>query len=369
MENKLFLEENLQKQQALLHELQFRDKIKSSEYHYAIGFEFDGFFDEQELIKDFFEKIHFLSRELEFSTFKLGISWPEIEDAQKSHLKHSIQTSLIEMISTKLGKALSMDLPDLEFLIDFNKKLVFVRVNPVFVRGNYCKYSREIAQTEFFCNKCRGVGCWYCQGTGHFSKESVEELLGKILVPAFGGKLAVLHGAGREDMDVLMLGKGRPFIVEVLMPFKRSADLSKLSNEINSKFKDKISVNFFRVVSHSEVSVLKDSFHDKVYAALVAADTDADFANISLNKKIAVSQKTPTRVQKRRAGLERQKEVTLLRIGEISKKEFVLVMRTSHGTYVKEFISGDNGRTSPSISSLLSSHCTCKLLDVLEVCD
>jgi tRNA pseudouridine synthase 10 len=197
----------------------------------------------------------------------------------------------------------------------------------------------------------------------------VEELISRVLVPSFGGKLSVLHGAGREDMDVLMLGKGRPFIAEILMPFKRSADLVKLCNEINSCFKGRISVSLSGFVSQADVSLLKDSFHDKIYAALVSSDTDVDFSKIPLNQKIIVSQKTPLRVEKRRARLERQKEVTVIRVGEISKKEFVLVLRTSHGTYVKEFISGDNCRTLPSISSMVSSHCSCRLLDVLEVCE
>ena len=37
--------------------------------------------------------------------------------------------------------------------------------------------------------------------------------------------------------------------------------------------------------------------------------------------------------------------------------------------YVKEFISGDNRRTDPSITSLLGTHCECMLLDVVEVCE
>ena len=35
-----------------------------------------------------------------------------------------------------------------------------------------------------------------------------------------------------------------------------------------------------------------------------------------------------------------------------------------HGTYVKEWISGDEDRTSPSLAKLLGVSCTCRVLDV-----
>jgi len=369
MANKVNLSPTLSREEELLHELQFRDKVKSAEYHYAVGFEFDGFFEENKLVAEFYEKIRFLSKEFEFESFKLGVSWPPgVVDSAKSHLKFAIQTGLMNKLQEEMKKKMTIYYPDLEFLIDFNKKLVLVKLNPVYIRGKYCKYSREIAQTEFFCNKCRGKGCWYCQNTGHFSIDSVEQLIGKILTPAFGAKLAILHGAGREDMDVLMLGEGRPFIAELLLPAKRTFDIKKLEGEINLKYKGKISVNSLEFVTHDAVCDLKDTHHDKVYAALVHSDKKVDFSKLKIGEKMIVMQKTPTRVAKRRADLTREKEVNLVRVGEITSKEFVLILQTSHGTYVKEFISGDNAKTKPSISSIVGANCSCTLLDVLAIC-
>ncbi|MFA5931563.1 MAG: tRNA pseudouridine(54/55) synthase Pus10 [archaeon] len=364
----LNLDESLVRDEKLIHELKFRDKIKSAEYHYSVDFAFDGFF-EDELIKALFEKIKLLSKEIEFNSFKLGCSWPEVGETEKVRLKTYLQGTLVKMIETDLGKKVELNNNDLDFLIDFNKKLVFVRIRSVYVIGNYCKNSREIAQTEFFCNKCRGRGCWYCNSTGHFSSESVEQLIAKVMIPAFDGKLLILHGAGREDMDVLMLGKGRPFIAEILLPMKRTVDLKEIEEKINSEFKGKISVNSLKMCLVNDVSQLKNAFHDKVYAALVTSDAVFDFSKLETNKTIIVKQNTPTRVEKRRALMERNKEVTILRVGKITEKEFVLVLRTSHGTYVKEFISGDEGKTDPSISKIVGAYCMCKLLDVLEICE
>lgn len=364
----LTLTDSLKNYEKLLHELAFRDKVKSAEYHFATSFDFDGFF-EDNLIEILFSKIKEVLGEIEFSTFRLGVSWPQaMDDAQKSHLKFSVQTELINKIETDLNKKIDASLPDAYFLIDFIKKLVLVKIRPVYVVGNYCKYSREIAQTEYFCNKCRGAGCWYCNNTGHFSDESVEQLVTKSFVNHFGAKLLIMHGAGREDLDVLMLGKGRPFVAEIVMPKKRVADLKKIESEINLECKGKININSLDFCDLPKVSAVKDAFHDKIYTAFVVCNDKFDLNDLKLNEEISVSQYTPSRVEGRRAKMERQKKVTLLNAVKISDKELVLTLKTSHGTYVKEFISSDHNKTKPSISSMLKCNCTCALLDVEEIC-
>ncbi len=362
------IEFSLSEQQQALHELQFRDRVKSAQYHYSKSFEFGESIlaSLSGIIRTFCS----LSKNFEFDSFKVGVSWPKIVgEEEKDGLRKSFQLKLTNAVALKLNKSKDFSNPDAEFLVDFNKKAVFLRVKPVYVFGYYCKYSREIAQTEYFCNKCRGKGCWYCKDTGHFCKESVEQLLGRIIVPKFKAKLMILHGAGREDMDVLMLGKGRPFIVEILAPKKRTGNLLELEEKINSKYKGKISVANLRFALPGEVSVVKDLLHDKIYDAFVVCDSGFDLPKIKLNEKIEVIQSTPARVAKRRADLERKKEVIVLEVEKISSREFIIKLRTSHGTYVKEFISGDEGRTKPSISSILGINCSCVLLDVVEICE
>ena len=364
----LTLTDSLERYASLLHELQFRDKVKSADYHFATPFDFDGFF-ESDLVAILFNKVKDVLGEIEFSSFKLGVSWPQImDDAQKSHLKFSVQTELINKIEKDLGKKVDFSFPDAEFLVDFPKKLVLVRIRPLYVAGNYCKYSREIAQTEYFCNKCRGAGCWYCKNTGHFSSESVEQLITESFLKTFEAKLLIMHGAGREDLDVLMLGNGRPFVAELVMPKKRNADLKLIEEKVNEKNKDKLALNSLAFCDVSNVSLVKDSLHDKVYCAFVVCNDKFDLKDLILNEEISVAQKTPTRVERRRANLERQKKVTILNAVKISEKELVLTLKTSHGTYVKEFISSDRGKTNPSISLMLKTNCTCALLDVMEIC-
>ena len=44
-----------------------------------------------------------------------------------------------------------------------------------------------------------------------------------------------------------------------------------------------------------------------------------------------------------------------------------LEIRAQHGTYIRELVSGDEGRTDPSLSSLVGSPCKVEVLDVLNL--
>ena len=93
----------------------------------------------------------------------------------------------------------------------------------VFVEGRYRKLSRDLPQTVFFCPECKGhprrrKGCARCEGFGKLTRDSVQELIGWVLGAAFKTRKNKFHGAGREDVNVRMLGAGRPFVMEFLNP-------------------------------------------------------------------------------------------------------------------------------------------------------
>ena len=63
---------------------------------------------------------------------------------------------------------------------------------------------------------------------------SVEEVIATELMRESGGTSHALHGMGREDVDARMLGRGRPFIVEIKEPRKRQIDLGAAVSRINA---------------------------------------------------------------------------------------------------------------------------------------
>ena len=85
-----------------------------------------------------------------------------------------------------------------------------------------------------------------------------------------------------------------------------------------------------------------------------------------------VEQRTPSRVDRRRADKVREREVYEA-TGEIEDgddergRKATVELHTEGGLYVKELVSGDEGRTAKSLSSLLGVSATVEELDVLAV--
>ena len=101
-------------------------------------------------------------------------------------------------------------------------------------------------------------------------------------------------------------------------------------------------------------------------------DESTILAIIEKLEGVNLAQRTPERVAHRRADLVRRRKVIETRdaavqidgSGSISV-EFTL--RCESGTYVKETVHGDDGRTQPSIASLIKAKCTVEWLDVGDI--
>ena len=80
-----------------------------------------------------------------------------------------------------------------------------------------------------------------------------------------------------------------------------------------------------------------------------------------------ILQQTPTRVLHRRADLTRKKKVFEVQ-GEYINSDLARFKITAiGGTYIKELISGDDNRTTPSFTEVFGSVCKCVELDVINV--
>ena len=91
-------------------------------------------------------------------------------------------------------------------------------IKPLYIYGTYIKKRRDIPQTRWI------------NGSG----DSLESLIGEKLLKFTGGNNYKLHGSGREDVDVMMLGNGREFVMEVDSPEIRSFSLKEFMDEVNN---------------------------------------------------------------------------------------------------------------------------------------
>jgi len=299
--------------------------------------------------------------------------WGETGQDKAETIKAEMNREIGKAVQAKIPQEVVFNTPDVVALVDTRFSHVDLDISPLFVYGRYRKFSREIPQTRWPCSRCQGKGCERCHGTGKMYQTSVQELIGGPVQRDAEGTDHFFHGMGREDIDARMLGNGRPFVLEVRTPKKRHIDLAALQNEINSSGKDMVEVEGLRKSSREEVRLIKSASPDKEYRVLVHLDGKVnkeklDEVILSL-KSTRITQQTPTRVAHRRADLARERGIVDLAVEAFDDQELTLRVRTEAGTYVKEFVHGDGGRTKPSLSEALGVPCAVKALDVIEVAD
>jgi len=129
--------------------------------------------------------------------------------------------------------------------------------------------------------------------TPRFTAQAERTLISAKVIEAMDAADTTFHGAGREDIDALMLGDGRPFVLEVNEPGKRTTDLKRLKQEINVYCEGKVAVSDLRFVDHQTVRNLKGARHDKVYLATIScAGVDRDTLILGLRCALPCSNRS-----------------------------------------------------------------------------
>ncbi|ODM98233.1 putative tRNA pseudouridine synthase Pus10 [Orchesella cincta] len=236
---------------------------------------------------------------------------------------------------------------------------------PVLVAGRYCKYSRNVSQTP-----------WIVDGK-RFHDASVEELIAHVVTPMMNADQVKFSASGREDVDVRMLGRGRPFVMEVISPKRTlftTENMKELRNKINSSTK-LISVRDIQIAERKAAAKLKDGeeFKTKTYCALCRVPEGIVVAEMleklnAMKLPIVLQQQTPIRVLHRRSLATRERSILSIKATPAkSPNLFKLRVQTQAGTYVKEFVHGDFGRTRPSVAEILECDADIVSLDVESV--
>ena len=334
-----------------------------------------------EKVEETAEKIIEKLKEYEFKTFLIGTKLSsellqkeeemieEIGAEFYESLKSALNREIGKIVEAKLNKKVDRDNPDITVLVDLEKNIISLQVKSLFVYGEYQKLSRTIPQATWYCPYCKGKGCEYCKGTGLLYPTSVQMIIEKPLLKATKGKKSKIHAAGREDIDVRCLA-WRPFVIEIVKPKIRGINLKEIEKKINKS--KKVKVRNLKIVENGKqlIRKIKTEKSDKTYRAVVVFEKEIDKEKLKdlrqLNGAI-IFQKTPTRVLARRSDKERKRKVIKISYKLINKRTLELIIKASAGLYVKELITGDNGRTKPNISEILNNTPKKILLDVVKI--
>lgn len=260
--------------------------------------------------------------------------------------------SILSQMDNKEFQSQYGEMPSVpESTIEF--KSVQARHESVFIAGRYNKWSRTLSQTPWIVDEERRL------------ESSVEEIISEpikkhALVDSFR-----FSSSGREDIDVRMLGRGRPFAIELVNPKKTKFSheiLREIENDINND--TQISVKHLQIVSKDELKELKsgEELKIKVYKALCYVEGDLpDLEKLNKCAPLDIAQSTPIRVLHRRSSMVRSRTIhsmkaTATNIGvDNGCSFFIVTFSTQAGTYVKEIVHGDLGRTNPCLRTILEN--------------
>jgi len=345
----------------------------------------------EERAQEWAERAAYAVSDYDFETFQVGTRVPPLFEENDALLREdlgldpdageALKTELNREVGKRFGRETDSEVefqrPDVQVTLNLGDDTVDAQVNSAFVYGRYRKLERDIPQTKWPCSDCNGTGlnrgeiCEGCDGSGYRYDESVEQLTAPVIQEAMDGESATFHGAGREDVDALMLEGGRPFVVEIDEPRQRTVDAPALEPEINEFADGKVEVTDLRQATYEMVERVKELAASKTYRMAIEFDEPVDAADfegaLDELRGATIEQRTPQRVDHRRADLTRTREVYDIE-GELEDDRHATVeLHGEGGLYVKELVSSDEGRTEPSLAGLLGVDAVVTALDVLDV--
>ncbi len=301
---------------------------------------------------------------IEFNNFLVGSKVPEEVLEKEEKLWEETDIEFVESIKSEINRELGKKLfhavnktvefknPDVVVLANFVSKKAELQVNALYILGCYQKLVRNIPQCKW--------------GTPGKYKSSIQEIVAKPLMKMTKGKNNFFHGFGREDVNARCLG-WRPFVIEITEPKIRNIDLNKFQREVNKT--KKVKIDKLKFCNRFTVKRVKTEKGDKTYKVIVEFDKPVERKELKKLKILIgmISQRTPVRVAHRRADLVRKRIVKELKYRQISRKKIELTVKTNAGLYIKELVTGDDGRTIPSVSDVLNVKAKPKELDVIEI--
>ncbi|KAL1491413.1 hypothetical protein ABEB36_012014 [Hypothenemus hampei] len=242
-----------------------------------------------------------------------------------------------------------------------------INAEPLFLGGRYFKFKRNVGQTP-----------WIKDGqsvTDYNVQDEVFKAVSSVL--GFDYNSMTFTASGREDVDVRMLGTGRPFYIKIDNPKRRKflqEDLHKIERMVIQS--ELVAITNLQTVPESELRRIKHGEEQKrkTYKAICKTTCPNVKEAISVINKhgesqLNVTQLTVMRVLHRRTLLPRNKIIYHMTAEEIPGHSdlFELVMVTQAGAYVKEFVHGDFKRTQPNISSLIGYPTDMIALDCIDI--
>jgi tRNA pseudouridine synthase 10 len=159
---------------------------------------------------------------------------------------------------------------------------------------------------------------------------------------------------GGEDKDSLVLGNGRPFLLQISNPKLRwlKRELKINENGVCAALKQQSPPFSFQLPSH---------FTTKTK---IIIEAEQDLSNVRLATSLNVLENSEVSYYVKSKIVK--KKIYSVEVQQIDEKKFVLTMIADGGLFIKQFVGGQD-YIEPNISKIVGMKCACVAFDILDV--
>lgn len=317
-----------------------------------------------------------------FETFQIGTRPPEeiIENdrtlREQAGLPPDAGLTFNAVVNSEIGDRLENrtrarqdpDQPNVVVVLDIVGGRVEVQINPVYLYGRYRKLESGLVQRVRQCPDCDGTGtvegedepisCERCAGSGRLP--SVEELVAWPLRDAMDASEVVFQTAGREDVDMLMLGTGRPFVLELKEPRHRVTDLADLETAIREPAAGRVEIDHLAFATPDIVGfVTQNSFRQRFELTLEFTDPVDELAfRDAVDTLDGLTIRRHLRLEELAKGQRPHEVIRQLQdvVGKWRDEwTAALEFEVDSGIDPTSIATGDGGETEPSLAEILGT--------------
>jgi len=304
-----------------------------------------------------------LNDEYEFDTFLIGTSlatqFIEREDEVRARYKIRGKMSIKDHITSAIRRKFQMitratekfDKPDLLVVLNiFSDKsyTITTKSKSVIAAGRYTKNQRGIYQRK---PKFHEIDTEFDSSCS--DRCSIEGIISDNVITYTGGTDIRFSWMGSEDKNSLVLGKGRPFFVEILNPKKRTFSNNTLiidESQVHAKL-DILDTGLPRSPTRSRTVT-------KILVRCSESLSGTDLKRLdSLTGRIVKLKSKFNSVEKK---------IYSVLVNRIDTSQFYLTIMADSGLPIKQFVGGIE-YANPNISMLVGSVCDCLNFDILDV--
>jgi tRNA pseudouridine synthase 10 len=321
-----------------------------------------------------------LSDDYHFNTFLIGVTLPsslyEKEDQIRARFKirgrENIKSQLVRDLRKKFrkytNKQIDFSYPDVTVNLQFRKESelgIDIQKRSMIIFGRYIKKNRGIPQragglykshtqsnTSLTVNSSSPHGSTICS----IEDTSIQSLISKEILGITRGQALKFSWIGSEDKNSLVLGSGRPFVVQVRNPKTLHLNVNKLdfpryglsvNLESLSKKLSEQPVQFIaktRIIIQTPRQLVKE----EVLKIRSLTNSVISFRN---QKKL---HRTST------------KRIYSLDVVKQDNRICELYLVADGGLTIKQFVEGREC-INPNVSTVVNLRCECLMFDVLDI--